>query len=96
MALTLDEVRRIAQLARLRFGSEEETTFVEQLGEVVGYIDQLADFASAEEDPALSGGGEEAEDRRLPGLQRDAFLANAPESSDGFLVVPKVKGDVDE
>ena len=41
MALNLEEVRKIATLARLRFTPEEEAVFVGQLGRIVDYIDQL-------------------------------------------------------
>ena len=41
MALTLEEVRRIAALARLRLSPEEELRFVSQLGKIVDYIDHL-------------------------------------------------------
>jgi len=38
-------------------------------------------------------GGSEREDRPAPSMDRALFLANAPEALDGFLVVPKVRGD---
>ncbi len=92
MALTLEEVRKIATLARLRFTPEEEVVFVGQLGKIVDYIDQLQRFEiSAQEETVLE--GREAEDRAHECLPRGDFLANAPASLDGFLLVPGVKGD---
>jgi len=44
MALTTEEVRKIASLARLRFTPEEEAAFAGQLGKIVDYIDQLQRF----------------------------------------------------
>jgi aspartyl-tRNA(Asn)/glutamyl-tRNA(Gln) amidotransferase subunit C len=44
MALTTEEVRKIASLARLRFTPEEESDFAGQLGKIVDYIDQLQRF----------------------------------------------------
>jgi aspartyl-tRNA(Asn)/glutamyl-tRNA(Gln) amidotransferase subunit C len=44
MALTTEEVRKIASLARLRFTPEEEADFAGQLGKIVDYIDQLQRF----------------------------------------------------
>jgi aspartyl-tRNA(Asn)/glutamyl-tRNA(Gln) amidotransferase subunit C len=41
MALTTEEVRKIASLARLRFGPDEESAMAGQLGKIVDYIDQL-------------------------------------------------------
>ena len=90
MALTLDEVRRIALLARLRFGPEDEATFTRQLGEIVDYIDQLREFPAAE--PAEEGAPapREAADVAADCLLRESVLANAPASTGGFLLVPEV------
>ncbi len=91
MRLTTDDVKKIALLARLDLEPEEEELFSNQLSEVVGYIDQLASYATAEVDPAANGGGPEAADQEAPGLQRDDFLANAPDSHGALLRVPRVK-----
>ncbi|MGH9362035.1 MAG: Asp-tRNA(Asn)/Glu-tRNA(Gln) amidotransferase subunit GatC [Thermoanaerobaculia bacterium] len=94
MALTLDEVRKIASLARLRLTPEEERLFAGQLGEVVDYIDQLGQYASAEP-PAAAPVAPEAKDLPCPSLPRESFLANAPSALDGLLLVPGVKGSGD-
>lgn len=91
MALTHEDVKKIATLARLRFTPEEEVRFAGQLAKIVDYIDQLQAFATAEPDSG-SRGVEEAEDKTVPCLPREKFLANAPASLDAFLLVPEVKG----
>ena len=96
MALTIEEVRKIAALARLRFTPEEEAVFVGQLGKIVDYIDQLQRYESAPEMEAVQGAPEaapEAEDRERDCIPREQFLANAPAAMDGFLLVPEVKGE---
>lgn len=98
MSLGVEEVRRIAELARLRISAREEATFAAQLSEIVDYIDQLREFddgtASLEETEAAG----DAADNDLPRpvdaagpplLER--FLDNAPASLDRFLLVPQVK-----
>ncbi len=91
MALTHEDVRKIATLARLRFASEDEERFAGQLARIVDYIDQLQSFAG--EAPAAEGPGvREREDVPQECLPRERFLANAPASMDGFLLVPEVKG----
>jgi aspartyl-tRNA(Asn)/glutamyl-tRNA(Gln) amidotransferase subunit C len=93
MALTLEEVRKIASLARLRFSPDEERVFTDQLGHIVDYIDQLQRYETGEADAASALPVREAEDRTRPCLPREIFLANAPASALGeFLVVPEVKG----
>lgn len=91
MALTIEEVRKIAALARLRFTPEEEAVFVGQLGKIVDYIDQLQSYETGTEEEAAAG-APEAEDVPRPCLPREQFLANAPAALDGFLLVPEVKG----
>lgn len=92
MALTHEDVRKIAALARLRFTPEEEERFTGQLGEIVDYIDQLQAYEGVVEESGASAGVREAEDRPHECLPREIFLANAPESMDAFLLVPEVKG----
>jgi aspartyl-tRNA(Asn)/glutamyl-tRNA(Gln) amidotransferase subunit C len=91
MALTIEEVRKIAALARLRFTNAEEATFTGQLSKIVDYIDQLQRIEAGEGDAAAAAPREE-DDRARPCLPRESFLANAPAALDGFLLVPEVKG----
>jgi len=91
MALTHEDVRKIATLARLRFTPEEEARLTGQLATIVDYIDQLQGFEGAAPDAAVQG-VREAADQPQDCLPRERFLANAPASMDGFLLVPEVKG----
>ena len=98
MALTHEDVKKIATLARLRFTAEEEEKLTGQLAKIVGYIDQLQEFEGAE--PAASVvqgvGAREMEDRPRECLPREKFLANAPAAMDSFLLVPEVKAAAGE
>jgi aspartyl-tRNA(Asn)/glutamyl-tRNA(Gln) amidotransferase subunit C len=99
MALTTEEVRKIASLARLRFTPEQETVLTHQLGRIVDYIDQLRGYEGEGSAgvPLSSTPVLEAEDVTRPCLPRDLFLANAPATALGeFLAVPEVKGSADE
>jgi aspartyl-tRNA(Asn)/glutamyl-tRNA(Gln) amidotransferase subunit C len=93
MPLTAQEVRKFADLARLRFSSEEEKSFVEQLSKIVDYFDQLGEFEASEGTVSSRLEALEREDRAGESIPQDRLLANAPEGWEGFLVVPKVKGD---
>jgi len=99
MALDLDEVRRIAALARLELKPAEEELFVEQLSEIVDYVDQLREFETAPgscedslAEPMACGAkaAPEADDVAADTLPRTRFLDNAPRVLDGYLVVPRV------
>lgn len=94
MALTHEDVRKIAILSRLRLTPGEEERFAGQLAHVVDYIDQLQGFAVEAPEPAAEGVREMA-DEPWECLPRETFLANAPASLDAFLLVPEVKGSGD-
>ena len=96
MGLTREEVRRVAALARLRLGEEEESLFAAQLSKVVDYIDQLRAVPGAAPDEGVEHEGLEVADEELPSASRETFLANAPLAREGFLVVPQVLGGTDE
>jgi aspartyl-tRNA(Asn)/glutamyl-tRNA(Gln) amidotransferase subunit C len=91
MALTIEDVRKIATLARLRFSPEEEAKLTRQLAGIVDYIDQLQKYETAAPATAFPVAPESA-DRLHDCLPREVFLANAPAALDGFLLVPEVKG----
>ena len=94
MSLDVEEVRRIAELARLRLSAGEEATFASQLSDIVDYIDQLRAFdagaaRSGDAEPKQEAAANDVPARGRPLL--DDFLDNAPASLDRFLLVPQVK-----
>ncbi len=95
MALTHEDVRKIATLARLRFTPEEEAKLTGQLAGIVDYIDQLQAF-EGEQPHEVSQGVREVEDRPHECLPREELLANAPAAMDSFLLVPEVKAGTGE
>lgn len=96
MSLSIEEVRRIATLARLRLSPAEEELFARQLSRIVEYIDQLRAFETGRGEEAEAAGVPQAEDQAHVLLDRAVFLANAPRATDGFVVVPQVKGGGEE
>ena len=61
MALTADDVRKIAALARLHLAPDEVEMFVPQLGEILGYVDQLTEYDGVAEEPDASASLEAAD-----------------------------------
>ena len=95
MSLSLDEVRRIARLARLRLSPEEEVAFAGQLSAILDHVAQLAELDVTGVEPmthALAAGDPVAlrEDVALPCLPPEAALANAPAREGTCFKVPKV------
>lgn len=103
MSVSMDEVRRIAALARLRFDDERVQILAEELNRILGHVDTLAE---AEVEPGLEGIRLPAEpvpfrasDLSPDSLSPGAPGAGAPRWEDGFFVVPRlpgVQGDEEE
>ena len=100
-AVTLEQVRRVAELANLRLTAEEEPAIERDLNAILGYIAQLNELDTAGV-AAMSQVGEivgvahlsEGEALRLdavqPSLERASVMRSAPETDGRFFKVPKV------
>jgi aspartyl-tRNA(Asn)/glutamyl-tRNA(Gln) amidotransferase subunit C len=95
MELSLEEVRRIAQLARVRLSPEEERTFAGQLSAILTYVKQLEELDVSGVEPmthALAAGEATAlrEDQVRPGLEPQKALRNAPSREGTCFKVPRI------
>lgn len=93
MALTLDEVRAIARLARLQLTVEEEELFAGQLSDILDYAARLSAVDTSAIPPTatvLPMNAPLREDEVRPCLPRDQVLANAPDPEGGMFRVPRV------
>jgi aspartyl-tRNA(Asn)/glutamyl-tRNA(Gln) amidotransferase subunit C len=93
MALTPDEVRHIAHLARLRLTPEEERRYAEQLSAILDYAERLRGVDTANVSPAAGVQDLQAPlrpDTPRPSLSRERALANAPASAEGMFLVPPI------
>jgi len=95
MSLSLAEVRRIANLARLKLTAEEEELFRGQLSAVLEYVEQLAQLDVSEVEPmthALAAGEAPPlrDDAVRPSLPPDEALAAAPAREGTCFKVPRI------
>lgn len=95
MALTKEEVLNVAKLARLEFSPKEIEKYQKELNDILNYIDML-DEVDVSETTGLSQVNDDVnnlrEDTVKESLSVEEALSNAPESTDGSLIVPKVMG----
>jgi len=99
--VTLDDVRRVAELANLELTAEEEPRMQRDLNAILGHIDQLNELDTAGV-PAmaqvsemlgvtlLSRGEALRMDEVSPSLDRSEVMSCAPETDGRFFKVPKV------
>ena len=90
---TSEEVVRLARLARLDLTDDERTTFTEQLGAMLAFVQQVQAVASTGGDsgpPALA--SSLREDEVAPSLGREQVFAAAPgaDPGAGLFKVPRV------
>jgi aspartyl-tRNA(Asn)/glutamyl-tRNA(Gln) amidotransferase subunit C len=93
--LSLDEVRRIAALARLRLSAEEERTFAVQLSAILDHVRQLEELDVSGVEPmthALAAGESPGlrADAVEPSLPPDEALAAAPAREGTCFKVPRI------
>ncbi len=92
-ALTADDVRHIATLARIGMTDDEVEKFRAELSSIIGHCDALALIDTEEIEPTMNGADVTnvmAEDVSRPSLTVEEALANAPQRHDDYLRVRAV------
>jgi aspartyl-tRNA(Asn)/glutamyl-tRNA(Gln) amidotransferase subunit C len=93
MALTPDQVRWVAHLARLELSDTEMATMTRQLSAIIDYVNQLQQVDTEGVEPLahpLPLHNVFRDDESEPSLPVEAALANAPNRRDNFYGVPAV------
>jgi len=97
MALTSDDVGRIAQLARLELHEDEATAMLTQLNEFFDIVEKMRAVDTSGVEPLYTplSAIEDVtlrlrEDAVTETNQREANMANAPARDEGLFLVPKV------
>lgn len=96
MSLTREQVEKVSLLARLRLTSDELDLMTAQMGQIVAYVESLAELDTDHVEPmahALDVANVFAADELRPSLDRAAALAGAPHHDREFYLVPAVLGE---
>lgn len=93
MSLSLDDVRRIAHLARIRVQDSEAVDYQNQLNGIFGLIEEMQAVDTTGVSPMAH--GQEVYQRLRADVvsesnRRDSFQAVAPQVENGLYLVPKV------
>jgi aspartyl-tRNA(Asn)/glutamyl-tRNA(Gln) amidotransferase subunit C len=99
MALTTDEVKAVAELARLHLSPDELEQMRDQLSSILVHIAALDELDTATISPTaqvIDLTNVMREDEVRPSLPPEAVLANAPRKNDGFFEVHAVLTGGDE
>ncbi|ELZ40106.1 glutamyl-tRNA(Gln) amidotransferase subunit C [Halorubrum californiense DSM 19288] len=87
-AVDTEEVRHVADLARVRLADDEVDEFAAQFGDILEYFEALDEVPEVEREEELV--NVMRPDEVEEGLSQEEALANAEETEDGFFVGPKV------
>jgi aspartyl-tRNA(Asn)/glutamyl-tRNA(Gln) amidotransferase subunit C len=96
MSLTRQDVEKVSLLGRLQLTPDELARMTEQLGQIVAYVESLAQLDTSNVEPmahALDISNVFAPDELRESLDRDSALANAPHHDREFYLVPAVLGE---
>ena len=86
-------VKEIASLARLDLTPEETEIFVTQFKDILDYVGILNEVDTENVPPAYLSSANRSvvrEDVIEESIPTDEFLANAPQSKDGYVLIPRV------
>ena len=93
MTLKSDDVRSIAQLARLHIEEDAVDRYVDDLSSILDLVEQMNQVDSSGVEPLanpLDATQRLRDDEVTESNQRDKFQAIAPDVADGFYRVPRV------
>ena len=93
MSIDNKTVRKVSKLAKIRISEQEETKLIEELNNILRWVDELKKVDTEKIEPMLSVFNESMvmrKDEVSSEISDELVLKNAPESKSGFFVVPKV------
>ncbi len=88
-----EQVRKVAQLARLDITSAEEEQFTTQLNSILDYFEQLSELDTDEVEPttrAIEVSNITRADKLEPFPYKEDLLKSAPEQDGDYFRVPKI------
>ena len=92
-AIDIETVKKVARLSRIRVTDEEAEKLAPELNGILTWVEQLGEVDTDNVEPLPSSAEitlPQRKDVQTDGDCQDDILANAPETLEGFYVVPKV------
>jgi aspartyl-tRNA(Asn)/glutamyl-tRNA(Gln) amidotransferase subunit C len=93
MALSREDVRHVARLARLDFSDDEEARMADEMSQILDYVEKLDELDTSGVPPmshVLDVTNVYREDEVEERIDQEQALEPAPEAEQGYFVVPKV------
>ena len=93
MSVDQTTVKRVAKLARIALSEEDAVRMEGELNAILGFVEQLSEVDVSGVEPMTSVTPMEMKKRDdvvSDGSKAEDVVANAPETSDNYFLVPKV------
>ncbi len=93
MSVTKDDVKKIAELARLEFTDSEIENYTTEMNKILGYVEKLNELDTREFEPLshpIENNNVFREDTINISTDREKALKNAPDKTSEHFKVPKV------
>lgn len=93
--MNTEELKHLANLARLDLSVEELEKYSKEMSEILGYVEKISEVAIDDDSGRLENAGvrnvmREDDEPHETGLYTDDLLREAPETKDGFVKVKKI------
>ena len=91
--IDLEQVQKVAHLARLELTPEEEQQLTSQLSGILEYVEQLNELDTTDVPPttrAIDVSNITREDQQIPYAETEALLEQSPAREDTFFRVPQI------
>jgi aspartyl-tRNA(Asn)/glutamyl-tRNA(Gln) amidotransferase subunit C len=93
MSVTIEDVKYMANLARLQLSDEEAAGLVKDMNDILGYMELLGQVDTSDIPPLEHVADTEAgfrPDMAQPPLDHEVALKNAPDADSDYFRVPRV------
>ncbi|MBF7129546.1 Asp-tRNA(Asn)/Glu-tRNA(Gln) amidotransferase subunit GatC [Pediococcus pentosaceus] len=91
--ITKKDVEHVATLAKLKFNDEQLEKFTDQIEDIIDLVDTLNEVDTTNDEPTFNVTDQlnrMREDVAVRSNDKEALLANAPETENGFIRVPAI------
>ncbi|MBP7652918.1 Asp-tRNA(Asn)/Glu-tRNA(Gln) amidotransferase subunit GatC [Candidatus Dependentiae bacterium] len=92
-SISLDEVKKVARLSRLKISDAEAEKFSGQLNAILEYASKINEIDTSEIEPtshSIPMKNVFREDKIVESYSREQITSNSPQSENGFYKVPKI------
>ena len=93
MPVSIEDVNKISELAKLNFSEEEKKKLQNDMNRILEYMDKLNELDLSNVEPLENVNETEnvfRDDKKKETISREEALKNAPSKTDKFFKVPKV------